>query len=293
MLVAKLLGGLGNQMFQYACVRNLAIKNGTSFKLDLTSLLSRIPRKEFTFRDYELGVFDLSPDFTALSKLAIRFNNLAFVLQYLINKLKFILSPNLFLVEKSPVLFEEIKINSSSNTFLSGQWSSEKYFIEIEDVIRRDFTFKQPLSDKNLKLSKIIELTESVSIHIRRGDYVTLGIDEICNLDYYKKSINYICTKIINPTFFIFSDDIDWVKKNLIVPGENFFINHNKGTEAYMDMRLMSMCKHNIIANSSFSWWAAWLNGNKQKIVISPSVLSKIDLSVGTGDVVPKNWIKL
>ena len=149
-----------------------------------------------------------------------------------------------------------------------------KYFEGIENDIKKDFRFKNQLDNKNLEILNEIENSNSISIHIRRGDYMSpenynmYGC--IATPTYYKKAIKVIEEKVENPTFFVFSNDMDWVKKNIQINSRVFYIDINSGNGSYKDMQLMSNCKHNIIANSSFSWWGAWLNENKNKIVIAP-----------------------
>ena len=136
----------------------------------------------------------------------------------------------------------------------------------------------------------------SVCIHIRRGDYVediiTNQFHGVCNLDYYYRSIEYIASKIKNPYFFVFSDDPLWVKQNLILKYPCDYIDQNFGKKDYEDMRVISKCKHNIIANSSFSWWGAWLNINPNKIVIAPKNWFK-SKAINTKDLIPESWFKI
>jgi hypothetical protein len=149
--------------------------------------------------------------------------------------------------------------------------------------------------EKNQLIAQEIGQSNAISLHVRRGDYVhnsnTLATHGLCSLDYYQTAINYITERVAQPNFFIFSDDITWVKDNLKVDFKCRFVDHNHGTESYNDMRLMSLCQHHIIANSSFSWWAAWLNPNHKKIVIAPRQWFVNDNNVS--DLFPQNWVKL
>jgi Glycosyl transferase family 11 len=178
---------------------------------------------------------------------------------------------------------------------LDGYWQSEKYFIDCSKLIRKDFTFKNELDSYNLKLKSKIDKTNSVSIHIRRGDYVnnlnTNATHGLCSIDYYIKAVNYITERIESPYFFVFSDDIEWAKKNIMLNFPCQFISHNIGSKSYLDMQLMSLCKHNVIANSSFSWWGAWLNSNDNKIVIAPRKWFAVNTDIC--DLIPSNWISL
>jgi hypothetical protein len=187
----------------------------------------------------------------------------------------------------------------SNNTLIEGYWQSEKYFIHQKEVIREKYIFKPPVSDQNFRiLTKIIN-SNSVSVHIRRGDYagnnIINGIHGLVEKAYYESCISHVSSRIDNPIFFLFSDDIEWVKSNfrfLTEQFETFFINPNVGNLAFEDLRLMSNCKHNIIANSSFSWWGAWLNNNPEKIVTAPKRWFN-DPSINTDDVIPTSWNRI
>ena len=177
------------------------------------------------------------------------------------------------------------------NVYLSGYWQSEKYFSKSKDAIRKTYTFPQLTGTENLLAKDDILKSNSVSLHVRRGDYLkSKDLGGVCTTEYYKKAIDYISMKIDNPKFFIFSDDILWCENNLEVEDARY-INFNKGKDSYQDMHLMSLCKHNIIANSSFSWWGAWLNSNKNKIVISPKIWFK-NRNISTNDLLLEEWIK-
>ncbi|RYE17794.1 MAG: alpha-1,2-fucosyltransferase, partial [Sphingobacteriaceae bacterium] len=159
------------------------------------------------------------------------------------------------------------------------------------NTIRSDFNFPNLTSDTNIKLLTRIQNTDSVSIHIRRGDYLSSAIHLPTSLSYYEKAIAVINSKVTKPDFFIFSDDIEWCKSQLNIQNATY-INHNIGKQSFIDMQLMSNCKHNIIANSSFSWWGAWLNKNERKITISPEIwLEKINIRAE--NIVPDSYIKL
>jgi hypothetical protein len=174
-----------------------------------------------------------------------------------------------------------------------GGWHNEGYFSAIKDKVKSEFTFRIPEDPENLQHIHKITSTNSVSIHIRRGDYLNAAninlFGDVCNRAYYEKAIELIKTEVINPHFFIFSNDFSWVKANLHLENVTY-ITSNVGEDSWKDMYLMSLCKHNIVANSTFSWWGAWLNNNTNKIVISPSRFLKGD---EFSDIYPKQWIKL
>jgi hypothetical protein len=179
--------------------------------------------------------------------------------------------------------------------YLRGYWQSEKYFHEAAVVIRTDFTFKNPLIKENAELAEQICRVNAVSLHVRRGDYVknpkTAATHGVCSPDYYQAAIRHIATQVVQPFFFIFSDDIRWVKSHLEMNFPCRYVDHNQGAQSYNDMHLMSLCRHHIIANSSFSWWGAWLGGHKNKIVVAPQRWFVNNNNVR--DLFPNGWVLL
>ncbi len=292
MIISKLIGGLGNQMFQYAIGRTLSTIHQEVFLLDISG-----------FADYGLHQgFQLDKIFNCIANVAnekdikkiLGWQNKSTIRQILLRqKMSKFRKPG-FIVEPDfhycPTVF-----NSPKDSYLIGYWQSQKYFMSIEKMIRNDFHFSEPLSIQNIKLANQISNVNAVSLHVRRGDFAnnpkTTSVHGLCSAEYYYNAINFILSKIDNPFFFVFSDDINWVKSNLKFNHKHILVSHNNGCDSYIDMRLMSLCKHHIVANSSFSWWGAWLNPNKNKIVISPKkwFANKLDAS----DLIPRNWICL
>lgn len=283
MIIVKILGGLGNQLFQYSAARALSLKTGQKLYLDIESLLGH---KE---RPYELNIFDVQGKI--LNKVDL-FNFPLSILSYPLIKLK--KHPNYYLEKEFTYNSEVLKIKNS--IYLDGYFQSQKYFIEAEGQIRKDLQFKDKLSENEQQYFEKIVKNSAVSLHIRRGDYITnLNANNLMQnlvLDYYKNAISFIESKVKNPVFFIFSDDLDWVKSNLSINTEHYFVSGNSGKDSFRDMRLMSLCKHNIIANSSFSWWGAWLNNNPEKIVIAPQTWFKNN-QLNDKDLIPEKWIKI
>lgn len=290
MIISNIIGGLGNQMFQYAMGKSLSINKNEHFKIDVRNF------KKY-FRNFELNdVFKCEINLaskTDLDTILSWQNN--FFFQKILKKKQFkFLRKNNFIVEPHFHYWKDVN-KLKKNIYLYGYWQSEKYFINNEKNIRKNFQFKQPLIDKNLKISNGIKNSNSVSLHIRRGDYLTdkknlfVGV---CSIDYYKKAISIISSKIKRPVFYIFSDDMEWVKKNFTINFNFELIDHNNGYKNHFDLQLMSLCKHNIIANSSFSWWGAWLNSNTNKIVIAPQKWFQHG-SLNTKDIIPNSWLKI
>ena len=278
MITVKLIGGLGNQMFQYAIGRHLAEKNRTALSLDISTLLKR-DAINYTPRNFELNVFNVK-----YSKLINKPSSSYFNKAY--NKLF------TSTINEKGYNYDNQVLSNKGNIYLNGFWQTEQYFIDIEEIIRKDFTFKATPNSININHIKNINAVNSVSIHFRRGDYITnssaVDFHGICEPEYYQNAINEIKNKVTNPHFFIFSDDVEWVQENFIIDNATI-ISNNTASDAFEDMRLMAACKHNIIANSSFSWWAAWLNNNPDKIVIAPKRwLKNIEI-----DIIPVSWTKI
>ena len=266
MIIVRVTGGLGNQMFQYAMYKSLE-KKGKLVKLD--SKYKKKKKKEHN--GYELErIFDIKPNKPTKEDLEKFDENNISTLFKIKRKL---FGDKKFVYDTKEYVFNK-DVYKLKNSYLNGYWQSIKYFEGIENDIKKDFRFKNQLDNKNLEILNEIENSNSISIHIRRGDYMSpenynmYGC--IATPTYYKKAIKVIEEKVENPTFFVFSNDMDWVKKNIQINSRVFYIDINSGNGSYKDMQLMSNCKHNIIANSSFSWWGAWLNENKNKIVIAP-----------------------
>ena len=183
----------------------------------------------------------------------------------------------------------------SGMTYLMGNWQSEKYFKHAEDSIRSDFSFKTPLTGRNAEVATLIKNSVAVSMHVRRGDMAVnptaFAVHGLCTLDYYRRAVEYVTARVVHPVFFIFSDDMSWVREHLHVEHPCHYIEHNKGPESYNDMRLMSMCRHHIIANSSFSWWGAWLDPRGDKIVVAPD--HWFAAGFDSSDIIPSTWTRM
>jgi hypothetical protein len=291
MIIVKLMGGLGNQMFQYAAAKALSVRHGVTLKVDLSFLNDRSARENFTFREYELDCFDNSIPIATNKELSI-FNP----------PNKIISSLKSFLGISGPMRYCEntFKYNVSfselpNEILLEGYFQSEKYFLQIRSLLLQDFKWRSPATGVNLSLTENIKSTNSVSLHIRRGDFaenkVINSFHGLCDINYYKRAISHINLNFENAIFFIFSDDINWAKKEIGMTSKVVYVDHNIGKESYWDMRLMSYCKHNIIANSSFSWWGAHFNSNPDKKVIYPSKWFGPNYNhYNTKDMYPPSW---
>lgn len=284
MIIIKLIGGLGNQMFQYAFYKSLQSK-GVNVYADLSDF------KEYPLHNgYELErIFNLSVKTPGKFLLDLFRPNQS---KWIFRKLKRILNlKKTYRVEENEFRFDPSFLNNT-NHYYDGYWQNEGYFLNIADKIKHDFKFPEPEGIENQTAMQQIKSVESVALHVRRGDYLKdplLG--NICNLAYYEQAISIINSKVKDARFFVFSDDIPWCRQNLKLENVTY-IDWNKGSNSYIDMQLMSTCKHNIIANSSFSWWGAWLNNRIDKVIIAPKKWVN-NLSADDTDICPKNWIKL
>jgi hypothetical protein len=295
-----LRGGLGNQMFQYAAGLAVAQKYNLQLSLDTTYLSDRTPRKDFTYRNFDLDIFALNPGFTGLSRIAhaMPIPGLWLGIDVIGIGIKDVIGIQKLVKEKREYIFDpEIIKEPRTSVIFWGRWQSEKYFSEKASDVRSAFQFRFPLEGKAKELAREIQNSNSVSIHVRRGDYATFkNIEEKwgkTDLSYYSRAIEYMARKINSPHFFIFSDDSEWCKQNLkIVFPATYLDETSAGPKAAFHLELMSLASHNIIANSSFSWWGSWLNANPEKIVIAPKQWER-GISTENSDIIPNGWITL
>jgi len=286
MIISQLTGGLGNQMFQYAFGFALSKRLGAEYKLHFVSNLCDSPRV------YELDKFNISATPASAGDLKhLRISQSK--IQLLFQKIH-ILKSNIR--SEGSISFQKSALNYLDDSYLQGYWQSELYFPNVSSELRKEFTFKRKLTGKNKSLANHIKNHTAISVHIRRGDYVdnakTNIFHGVCGIDYYKMAKQFIGEKVKNPTFYYFSDDPEWVKQNFKSNWEDQYVDWNVAKNSHIDMQLMSLCNHNIVANSSFSWWSAWLNSNPKKIIIAPSQWYA-NPHIDTSTIVPKDWMKI
>ncbi len=295
--VIKFWGGLGNQMFCYAFGRSLSLNRKTVVKYDYSWFEEVKNNTKVTIRHYELGAFCLSaPQATPEECSALKDNIFLKKIfpAFLYKKLnKKGLIPNRLQKEKNANDFQPELLQSPLPAYFEGYFQCPEYFDNWRIELLRDFQLKIPLNENNQKILSAIRMNEAISLHIRRGDYVSNAranaAHGLCSLEYYQKAIRYMAQHTTSPHFFIFSDDLPWAAENLKLPFPHTLVDINSADEGYFDMFLMSQCRHNIIANSSFSWWGAWLNQNPDKIVIAPQ---KWNNSGQSPAILYKDWIK-
>lgn len=290
MNIVRITSGLGNQMFQYAFYRALK-ENNPHTKMDIS---------EFTYRrhhnGYELDrIFSIDPDYADKKECdAMADLSKDFFSEFRRKVLKIKKKMSTTLIREDEIgTFYHPELLKMDHCYFQGFWQTEAYFSAIRHLIRADFTFKNRLDAKNQLLLESIAVCQSVSIHVRRGDYVKKrrreSFGSVCTPEYYLQAIDYIEKEIENPVFFVFSDDIPWVRENMNIRHAQY-IDWNNGADSYKDMQLMSNCRHHIIANSSFSWWGAWLNPRPKKIVVAPSVWFR---DADMPDIIPPEWVTI
>lgn len=284
-VIIKLQGGLGNQMFQYAIGKNLEQRNNTDFKLDATAF------KNDPQREYALGCFNVVQKFATQKEISnfLKYRTRKGRIWFWYNRL---IADKTRYVQERQFNFDPMIFTLKKPVYLDGYWQTEEYFKKIEGVIRKDFTLKNKPSFETENWIEKVAKYNSISIHIRRGDYIlnpkTNQFHGVCSSEYYNDAINLISQKINEPVFFIFSDDIDWVKENFKIGHPVFYVS-DKMIPDYEELHIMSKCKNNIIANSSFSWWGAWLNENPHKIIMAPKKWF-VTKKMNTVDLIPENW---
>ena len=274
-------------MFQYAAGKALAYAKKQSLFLDI-SFYDKI-QEGVTPRSFKLTCFKLNAKIID-KKIELKYSKKASLFIRIINKFKPYYRKKVF--SHLEFQFDPNIFKTSNNVYLSGYWQSYLYFEKINDIIRKEFSFKEQCILGIDSTLSIINNSESVSIHIRRGDYVTnkeaVDLLGCLPLSYYDNAIKLIEKRTNEPRYFIFSDDIEWVKLNMQIENSSIIETNNE----LHDLALMAHCKHNIIANSSFSWWAAWLNSNNNKTVIAPKNWFT-DVNINTNDLFPNTWIRL
>lgn len=267
MIITKINGGLGNQLFQYAAGRSLAYHHQTELVLDL-SWYEEVPLGN-TPRSYELDKYPI------VARVADPQEEAAFRFYHgrILRRIPLLPRPWKH-ARETHFQYDPLFLNLPNNTYLDGYWQSNRYFEGIGNLIRSEFQAIAGLGEKNQMLLGDIGIHNSVALHIRRGDYLSnptaAQYHSVCSLEYYQQAVQFISSAVPNPHFFVFSDDVVWAEENLNLDFPVTFVGCNVGDQAFQDLRLMSHCKHQIIANSSFSWWGAWLNPNPNKIVIAP-----------------------
>ena len=294
-IIVKLSGGMGNQMFQYATARHLAQLNEAALLLDLTGF------ETYKLHDFSLQHFALTAPIVPKWEIKSALGNSA-----ALAALAFWRSPTLGMPVRGtkfhPVVqqglgYDAALLANRGCLHLDGYWQSPRYFDAIQEQIRADFHITTPPTSPNQEMAHRIADSHSVSLHVRRADYVnnpkTLGIHGTCSAAYYAAAVDAITAQAADLRFFIFSDDIPWARENLTFQGDKVFVDFNNASRNYEDLRLMSLCRHHITANSTFSWWGAWL-GNPGGITLTPARwFSEEAKGPPVTDLVPPGWTRV
>lgn len=285
MIVFQAQGGLGNQLFQYATARRIALQHQCPLVVDHHWFNN--PRPGETPRRLELTRYPLQMRLANRNELARWAPLRSRWAQYVKPLLP------LKLIREKGYGINRLVLNASAKTYLSGYWQSELYFNDIRDLLLTELSPIEPPSTEDAIVIAQIRQCESVSIHIRRGDYVTSSSASVyhglCSIDYYHSAIDYIAKRVDNPTLFVFSDDPQWAEANLCSQHPTVYVKHNSPDNAFQDLRMMSLCKHHILANSSFSWWGAWLAQHPCGIVVAPS--RWFAANHPTPNLIPSRWV--
>lgn len=286
MIIVKIWGGLGNQLFQYSFGKYLAARLNTAVKYDI-QITNKL--NSFTQRDLAISFFNVEMEIATVREISKKkyFSNiqLARVERKMAQSLPFLLKTHI-VESNEPKPFGSLPFRD--NCYYEGYWQSHKYLMPVEALLRRQLTMKQPAREAVLNTLEQIISGPSVSIHVRRGDYLHNKYFTTCKMAYYKEAMAHFITTAPNSKFYVFTDDIAWCKEHFIGP-QYYFVT---GNEHFEDMYLMSSCGHNIIANSTFSWWAAWLNQHQDKMVVAPRDWHKRH-NEKYNDLMPENWIKI
>jgi len=302
MKIVNVIGGLGNQMSQYAFAVALKCKYPKDDVLVDTQLYQHVFFKTFRGNNFFHNGFEIAKIFSNASVPIAHSTDVKKVSFWIPNYIFSRLGRKLLPRKKTEVVqsyldaykYDDSIINTEGNVYFDGYWLSPKYIEPFKERVIETFRFPLFCTEQNKEYQALLEKDNSVTIHIRRGDYVGAeNFKDICTLDYYRKAITKARERIINPEFFVFSNDQKWCMQNLkneFGDAKVHFIKNNLGNENYRDMQLMSLARCNILANSSFSWWGAFLNNRKDQIVYVPH---KWVNNLDDKDVYADSWIKV
>ncbi|WP_158827641.1 alpha-1,2-fucosyltransferase [Mucilaginibacter lacusdianchii] len=273
MIYSKLISGLGNQLFQYAVSRQLSYLRHVPLKLDVSFYETQ------ELRNFKLSHYNIKAEVATQQELdnffyVLKSKSLRARLYRKIQRLKPRHGKRYF-KELEPWVYEPSLYSANSNIYLDGYWQHHRYFEHIDDRIFDELTLKNEQERNNYPIFDMLKADDNaVSIHIRRGDYISdpnaFDLLGVLPLTYYDKAIAYINEQVKAPNYYVFSDDLDWARKNLKLNNDVYFVDIDNGSKDYLELDAMSKCRHHIIANSSFSWWGAYLNRSPNKIVIAP-----------------------
>lgn len=274
MIIVKLISGLGNQLFQYAIGRKLALMHNVDLKVD-TSFFANQNLRSYKLSPYNINTSEATSNevnsllnlYQSSGLIAKAYRRIE---QYIPKRHRH------YFREDEWWVYEPELLRSNPSIYIDGYWQHYRYFENVPSQIFDELTLKEPYPfEAQIFLDKIINNESAVALHIRRGDYVTdpnaQSLMGVLPLDYYRQAIVYVKSRVEKPIFYVFSDDLQWASENLKLDADIVLIDIAQGKLDYIELDLMSKCKHAIIANSSFSWWGAFLNRNPEKIIVAPA----------------------
>ena len=293
-------GGIGNLLFKYAAGLGLAARLNVPLKLDKSYYHEQhyagdklndffdIPY----FANILENIFNISANESTESELAYFRHSLS---RKVLERLKPYYKRRIF--REQQFSFDPNFFKANPHVLIKGYWQSEKYFSHITSLVKKELTFKKSIQEKNKPLVSQLNQSVSVSLHLRLGDYLSHPVSKEIHgalpIEYYQRSVKHLQATVNERIHvYVFSDDIEWAKNNLNINADTTFIDKSFDLTDADEMYLMTQCKHNIIANSSFSWWAAWLNDNPEKIVIAPQKWFN-NYAKDTQDLIPERWLKI
>jgi hypothetical protein len=282
-ITTRIIGGLGNQLFQYACGRALSERYKVPHQLDLRGF------QQYKLHQYQLDKFCITAQVGAARDLPkfYRFGPLTFT-RYAHRKGQLKNS----VVREAKLAFDTSIYSHGSNLYLDGYWQSERYFADIRNTLVQELQLREPLDAVNQRLAEEMQQQNSVSLHVRRADYVNNPTYAECTVDYYHRALTMIAEREKNLHVYVFSDDIPWVQEHIHLAVPTTYVTQNNGRANYLDIVLMRFCTNSIIANSSFSWWGAWLKKNVTGLVIAPKTWYT-DPRKASQDLLPHRWVTI
>lgn len=294
-VTVSLCGGLGNQLFQYATARAVAIRCDAALTLDLSWFDEAFSTSSVTPRKYALAPFSLPVRLGRVRPVSrVRRGHLSRFLTSLGHRLEPRFNDNRFL--ETSFGFDEQVLRLEAPAWLAGYWQSPRYFCDVAPQIRADIGTYRGMTDACLDLLQKIRSVDAVCIHVRRGDYVTnkeaASFHGLCSLGYYTEGVSRVVQDLKVPHAFVFSDDPEWVQNNLDLCIDFTVVDINGVDDPHLDLWLMSACSHFVIANSSLSWWGAWLSTSIGKRVVAPARWFS-DPAIDTSDLIPHGWIRI
>lgn len=293
MVIVRFKGGMGNQMFQYALGLQLARQLSTGLTFDPTNLLYRNNPPDFVYRNYDLDVFQpKETNFIAAPALLAPVFNLR--VKKLSQGLRWLVARNYPVIKEKHFHFDPtVLARPREGVIYDGWWQSPKYFAGVEDKVRRDFCFSRAIIPASRELLSRIENANAICLNVRRTDFLKVDTLNATNKEYFLRGADYLGRKLSEPRFFVFSDDVTWCRENIKLDHPTEFVEHgHKGYKFGNYMQLMTRCKHFLIPNSSFAWWAAWLNTGADKVVVAPEDWFT-DPEINTTDLVPTSWERM